>query len=399
MLKELEKFFSTPPATVIKWQDDLSPARGFLVVNSWRGGAAGGGTRIHPGCTESEVTELAKTMEIKFTVSGPEIGGAKSGIDYNFKDEKDKREILRRYFYYIQKELKTHYGTGGDQNVDQIRDVMPILRELGIRHPQEGIVRGHFSHLGLPEQEKIIDNLETGVKLPVDNDEFLRSIGFTIADVATGWGVASSLRSLNLATGSVADKKVVVEGFGNVGGAAAYFLFQQGFKIVGIIEKDWVLVDEKGLEIPALLRDRVRLFSTDYDGKKTVRSKEEQFPGHDVFVPAATSHTISRSRLDFLAKLGVKKIVCGANNPFTDNNTLEWADTHFGLLPDFVANSGMARVFSYLMQIDSRVTASAILSDISSSVKGAVDQIFQIGNSEKDLTKRAFEIALKKIKQ
>jgi glutamate dehydrogenase/leucine dehydrogenase len=46
------------------------------VINSLRGGAAGGGTRMRKGLDINEVLSLAKTMEVKFTVSGPAIGGA-----------------------------------------------------------------------------------------------------------------------------------------------------------------------------------------------------------------------------------------------------------------------------------------------------------------------------------
>ena len=57
------------------------PPRGPL-----RGGAAGGGTRMRKGLDKREVESLAKTMEIKFTVAGPPIGGAKSGINFDPKD-------------------------------------------------------------------------------------------------------------------------------------------------------------------------------------------------------------------------------------------------------------------------------------------------------------------------
>ena len=149
-------FFDKEPEKIIEWHDKESDAKGWLIINSLRGGAAGGGTRMRNNVTKEEIIELAKTMEIKFRISGPDIGGAKSGIAYDFKNEQDKQQVLRRWFKYIEKYLKTEYGTGGDQNLDFTKDISPLLIELGIKHPQEGIVRGHFSYLTKEEQDKII---------------------------------------------------------------------------------------------------------------------------------------------------------------------------------------------------------------------------------------------------
>jgi glutamate dehydrogenase/leucine dehydrogenase len=58
-------------------------AEGWIVINSLRNGAAGGGTRMKKGLTRAEVISLAKVMEVKFSVCGPPIGGAKSGINFD----------------------------------------------------------------------------------------------------------------------------------------------------------------------------------------------------------------------------------------------------------------------------------------------------------------------------
>jgi glutamate dehydrogenase/leucine dehydrogenase len=59
-------------------------------------------------------------MEVKFTVSGPAIGGAKSGINF---DPNDPRK--RRFTTLVQSGLHCYYGTGGDLNVDEIHEVIP----------------------------------------------------------------------------------------------------------------------------------------------------------------------------------------------------------------------------------------------------------------------------------
>ena len=76
-MEELLKIYKEKaPEIVFEWNDELTEARGWIVINSLRNGAAGGGTRMRKGLTREEVTSLAKVMEIKFSVCGPDIGGA-----------------------------------------------------------------------------------------------------------------------------------------------------------------------------------------------------------------------------------------------------------------------------------------------------------------------------------
>ena len=78
-MKDLLRLYETrKPEIIFEWKDTETEAEGWIVINSLRGNAAGGGTRMRKGLDRKEVESLAKTMEIKFTVSGPEIGGAKS---------------------------------------------------------------------------------------------------------------------------------------------------------------------------------------------------------------------------------------------------------------------------------------------------------------------------------
>src|SRR5436190_9469549 len=97
MKELLAKFENKRPEIVFEWKDPPTGARGWVVINSLRGGAAGGGTRMRKGLDRREVESLAKTMEVKFTVSGPAIGGAKSGIDFDPADPR-KKDVLDRWY-------------------------------------------------------------------------------------------------------------------------------------------------------------------------------------------------------------------------------------------------------------------------------------------------------------
>ena len=91
----IKKFEEKRPEIVFEWKDSETEAEGWIVINSLRGGSAGGGTRMRKGLDKREVESLAKTMEIKFSVSGPAIGGAKSGINFDPQDPR-KKGVLER---------------------------------------------------------------------------------------------------------------------------------------------------------------------------------------------------------------------------------------------------------------------------------------------------------------
>ncbi|MGB5927972.1 MAG: Glu/Leu/Phe/Val dehydrogenase dimerization domain-containing protein, partial [Cyclobacteriaceae bacterium] len=136
MIELLEKFENRKPEIVFEWNDPETEAEGWVVINSLRGGGAGGGTRMRVGLDRREVESLAKTMEIKFTVSGPAIGGAKSGINFDPHDPR-KKGVLERWYKAVIPLLKNYYGTGGDLNIDEIDEVIPITESFGLWHPQE----------------------------------------------------------------------------------------------------------------------------------------------------------------------------------------------------------------------------------------------------------------------
>jgi glutamate dehydrogenase/leucine dehydrogenase len=107
MWELLKKFEEKQPEIVFEWKDPETEAEGWAVINSLRGGAAGGGTRMREGLDRGEVESLAKTMEIKFTISGPPIGGAKSGINFNPSDPR-KIGVLERWYKAIIPLLKSY---------------------------------------------------------------------------------------------------------------------------------------------------------------------------------------------------------------------------------------------------------------------------------------------------
>jgi hypothetical protein len=107
--------------------------------------------------------------------------------------------------------------------------------------------------LPLPtDSERIqkVGQLRLGVAKVVEDPHYTPAMDgkYVVADLITGWGVAEAVRHYyRIYDGSLAGKRVIVQGWGNVGSAAAYYLAQEGARVVGIIDRAGGLIDEQGL--------------------------------------------------------------------------------------------------------------------------------------------------------
>ena len=403
----LKKFEEKRPEIVFEWKDAETEAEGWVVINSLRGGAAGGGTRMRKGLDKREVESLAKTMEVKFTVSGPAIGGAKSGINFDPADPR-KKGVLERWYKAVIPLLKNYYGTGGDLNVDEIHEVIPITENYGLWHPQEGIINGHYK---AKENERIhqIGQLRYGVSKVLEDTNFSPDVKrkYVVADMITGYGVSESIRHFySLYGGDISQKRAIIQGWGNVGAAAAFYLAQQGVKIVGIIDRLGGLLNTEGYTL-----EEIRTLFLNREGNTLVTDKlipfeqiNEQIWAKraEIFVPAAASRLVTKVQIEQLIKADLEVIACGANVPFADSEIffgpiMEYADEHVAVIPDFISNCGMARVFAYLMQKDVEMSDAAIFNDASEVIRKALENTHKHHPAKTKLSQTAFETALKQL--
>lgn len=409
MKELLAKYENKQPEVVFHWKDQETEAEGWTVINSLRGGAAGGGTRMRKGLDMNEVLSLAKTMEVKFTVSGPAIGGAKSGINFDPNDPR-KRGVLERWYKAVTPLLKHYYGTGGDLNVDEIHDVIPITEDSGVWHPQEGVFNGHFKPT---EAEKInrIGQLRHGVVKVIHDPKYSPDLSrkYTVADMLTGYGVAEAVKHYySIYGGELEGKKAIVQGFGNVGSAAAYYLTQLGVQVVGIIDKDGGIINKEGFT----MEEMKNLFLTK-NGNKLISDEMIPFSkinneiwglGAEIFVPAAASRLVTKNQVEEMIATGLEVISPGANVPFADKEIffgpiMEYTDNEVSLLPDFISNCGIARLFAYLMEtrVEWPMQDEAIFKDTSDRIKKALENAHEKNDSKTGICKTAFEIALKQL--
>jgi glutamate dehydrogenase/leucine dehydrogenase len=197
-----------------------------------------------------------------------------------------------------------------------------------------------------------------------------------------------------------------VQGFGNVGSAAAFYLAEMGAKVIGIIDRDGGVINENGFTF-----EQIRTLFLNKDGNKLVAFNMIPFDeinskiwslGADIFTPCAASRLVTQSQMDSMIASGLEVISCGANVPFADKEIffgpiMEDVDQKISLIPDFISNCGMARVFAYFMEKKVQMTDEAIFADTSSIIKNAIQKANDLNPSKTNISATAFEIALKQL--
>ncbi|MFZ9034764.1 MAG: Glu/Leu/Phe/Val dehydrogenase dimerization domain-containing protein [Francisellaceae bacterium] len=376
VVDRLKEFSGEEPEIVFHWKDKESTARGILVINSLRGGAAGGGTRVHEHITLDEVTTLAKIMEIKFALSGPAIGGAKTGIKLD-PNHPQKYEILSRWYKAIAPILREYYGTGSDLNTD-IHKINALLRAEGINNSQAGIIHA-ISGGNKGKTQNAYHNM-----ILLNADVTLGNIKSKLAELVTGFGVAESVIGYYTALGQkINGKRIYIQGAGNVGAAAAYYLNAAGAKIVAMTDRDAGVINTKGFsgdEIAELITHRRVLNILPHNMTHEEFNKALMDEKIDVFIPAAGSNIVGKTFVDGLIKNGLEVLCCGANHPLVESEycyglSSQYLDSKIALLPDFLANMGMARTFYKLMVAEvGDIDADSVFNDIKKTIHQAVEK-------------------------
>jgi glutamate dehydrogenase (NAD(P)+) len=123
----------------------------------------------------------------------------------------------------------------------------------------------------------------------------------------------------------------------------------------------------------------------------------------DVFVAAALSETVTAEVMDRLDAAGVRLIAAGANQPFREARlgstaVARLADLRFAVLPDILANCGMARTFSYLMEGDARAEAEPVLAAVERTIRDTLDEVLErAGSGERGLLAATLGLALDRV--
>jgi glutamate dehydrogenase (NAD(P)+) len=301
---------------------------GYRVQHSIARGPAKGGIRFAPDVTLDEVRALAAWMTWKCAVVNIPFGGAKGGVicDPALLSQFELERITRRYTSEImdilgpERDVPAPDMNTNAQTMAWIMDTYSMHK----RHTVTAVVTGKPLELG----------------------------GSRGRPEATGRGcmivTMQALRRFGMEPSST---RVIVQGFGNVGGMSAKLMARAGFKIVCVIEYDGAVYNPKGLDIEKLMKHREETGSiTGFSEAEEVDKEDALLMDCDVLLPAAKENVINSSNADRIKA----KIICeGANGPTTSEADAILADKRIFVLPDILANAGGVTV-SYFEWVQDR---------------------------------------------
>lgn len=301
---------------------------GYRVHHSQARGPGKGGIRYAPDVSLDEVRALSSWMTWKCAVVNVPFGGAKGGIicDPTIMSKGELERLTRRYtaniFEFIGPELDVPAPdmNTNDQTMAWIMDTYSMHR----RHNSSAVVTGKPLDLGgsrgRPEA--------TGRGCLMVSNEALAQFGMKPSDT-----------------------RVVIQGFGNVGGMAARLMAEQGYKIISIVEWDGAVYNENGLDIRALMEYRKRTGSiNDFPVAESIDRAEALLQPCDILLPAAKENVITSKNA---GKLQCKILCEGANGPTTAAADDILAEKGIFVIPDILANAGGVTV-SYFEWVQNR---------------------------------------------
>jgi glutamate dehydrogenase (NAD(P)+) len=302
---------------------------GYRVQHSIARGPAKGGIRYAPDVSIEEVRALAAWMTWKCAVVNLPYGGGKGGVICNPAQlsQFELERITRRYtseiieFIGPEKDVPAPDMNTNEQTMAWIMDTYSMHR----RETTTAVVTGKPLNLG----------------------------GSRGRTEATGRGcLIVTLEALKIFHWKPEDTRVVIQGFGNVGGMAARLMKREGFKIISIIEWDGAVFNPNGLDIEALMRHKRETGSiVDFPEAENIDRHEAMFLECEVLVPAAKENVITSHNAD---KIRARIICEGANGPTTHVADPILADKRIFVIPDILANAGGVTV-SYFEWVQDRM--------------------------------------------
>ena len=278
-------------------------------------GPTKGGVRYHPDVCEDEVIALAAWMTWKCSLVDLPYGGAKGGVicDPLKLSERELEKITRRYTTEIMPVL------GPNKDIPA-PDVFTTSKTMAWMMDTFSMMTGHTEPAVVTGKPEVLG-------------------GSKGRKEATGKGVSIVTRELYRALGkSLKNTRVIIQGFGNVGSYAAYFLSQMGAKIVAVSDSSIGLLEPKGFNVAELIEvvERHKCLEPYTKGKKVTR-EEVIYEDADILMPAALENQIRHDNADKI-KAGI--IVEGANGPTTPEADVILEKKGVHVAPDILANAG-----------------------------------------------------------
>ncbi len=277
-----------------------------------------GGIRYHPETTREEVIALSMIMTWKNSLAGLPYGGGKGGIrvDPRKLSQRELEQLSRGFFHAISRYVGPDIDVPAPDVYTNPQVMAWFFDEYSKARQGEqffGVVTG---------KPKLLGGLETRIE-------------------STGFGTALTARlAAEKLYGSIENRTVAIQGFGNVGQYAAKYLEQWGARIVAVSDSSGGIFHGTGFEVKGLLhtKNTMKKIVLHEDKDKTISNEELLELDVDILIPAALENVINESNMK---KIKARIIVEGANGPVT-KIAEEYLQKEKGvvIVPDILANAG-----------------------------------------------------------
>ena len=309
---------------------EVAHFEGYRVHHNLSRGPGKGGVRFHPEVTLSEVMALAAWMTIKNAVVQVPYGGAKGGIRVDPKrlSPAELERLTRRYTM----EINVLLGPDRDIPAPDVNTNEQVMAWMMDTYSMN--------------QGRTVTGVVTGKPLSLGGSLGRRD--------ATGRGVFICAREAARRLGiPIEGARVAVQGFGNVGAAAARIFAEHGAKVVALQDESGALHREAGLDLAALAaHDAAAGGIAGFAGAAALSAEEFWRVPCEFLIPAAVENQITEANAGAIA---AQVVVEGANGPTTPAADRILRERGVTVIPDVIANAGGVTVsyFEWVQDISS----------------------------------------------
>jgi len=349
---------------------------GFRIQHSDIRGPAKGGIRYHPDVTLDETRALAARMTLKTAVVNIPYGGAKGAVicDPGLMSQDELERLTRRYTA----EISILIGPESDIPAPDMGTNPQVMAWIMDTY---SMTKGYS-----------VPAVVTGKPIEIGGSK--GRFEATGRGCLISAGLAAKQRGLSLGGSTVA-----VQGFGNVGSAAAKLLAREDCKIIAVSDISGGFYNANGLDIEGLMKHSKETGGVaGFRGGDSITNAELLTLPCDILVPAAMENQITAANA---SQVKAKIVVEGANGPTTPEASRILHDDGVFVVPDILANTGgvIVSYFEWVQNIESFFWEEEEINiKLQKIMTNAFNEVLEIGRAEKtDMRTAAYMVAVKRV--
>lgn len=362
---------------------DVEIFQGYRVQHNNALGPYKGGLRYHPTVDIDAARALAMWMTWKTSLAGLPYGGGKGGIQLDpSKYSKDELERITRRFTYA---LGDNIGPEHDIPAPDVNTNAQTMAWMA----------DTYMSTKAPAARSMNQHVVTGKPIG--------SGGLEGRDRATGYGVFLTIKFwIEGNNETLEGKTFIVQGFGNVGYWAAYFLEQEGAKMIGVQDAYGSIKNVNGIKVEDLFNyTKANNGSLVGYPESEAMEKEDFFAlDSDICIPAALGNQITEENAHLIK---AKLIAEGANGPINVEGEKILLEKGVTIIPDILCNSGgvITSYFEWLQNRNGELwNMEEVIERLDKKLKESYTKVSDYAKLEGiDMRKAAYCIAIQRIER